>query len=55
MVADELLPRATIAFGDGGVVELFRWDVLQRLRVAWEWNGSGDKRGLGSISHHLSH
>lgn len=33
-VADELLPRATVPFGDGGVVELLRWDALQRLRIA---------------------
>lgn len=55
LVADELLPRATVAFGDGGVVELFRWDTLQRLRIAWEWNDTGDRQGLGSIPHHLSH
>lgn len=41
-VADKLLPWATVAFGDGGVVELFRWDALQRLCIAWGWNGIGD-------------
>lgn len=49
LVADELLPRAPVAFGDGGVVELLRWDALQGLGIAWGWNGIGDRQGLGSI------
>jgi hypothetical protein len=31
LVAGELLPRAPVAFGDGRVVELLRWDALQGL------------------------
>lgn len=33
-VADELLPGAAVALGDGGVVELLWRDALQRLRIA---------------------
>lgn len=34
-VADKLLPRAMIAFGDGGVVELLGRDAFQWFGVAW--------------------
>lgn len=51
LVADELLPRATVAFGDGGVVELLRRDALERLCIAWGWNGAGDI----STSHSQRH
>ena len=32
-VADELLPRAAVALGDGCVVELLGWDALQWLSI----------------------
>lgn len=53
-VADELLPRAAVALGDGRVVELLGRDALQGLRVAWGWSRArGRRAGKGPLGSFL--
>lgn len=56
-VADELLPRAAVALGDGCVVELLWWDAFQWLGIACRWSkahGGAGRRRVGGAAGFFS-